>query len=185
LKQNSYLSSLRLQLGGETKHYLDFMNLIGRFKGRPLGMVLEDQPVVINPWLSEIADLLNESHASDRGELQRTETVERGSETIETSEQYLLGYVPFLAEPQPVNMGAAKRVVSGDATAEIVSLIKQYTENSQTKFDSYRGTFDYFIWLTSLGTGFGLMWLASKAGGTSAASAPVNPFPAVVGVVPI
>lgn len=182
--ENAYLSSLTVRLNGETKHYFDFMNLLGSFKGRPLGMVPEEGYAVINPRLAEIAELLQEAHASDRGVIEQTESVQRAGEELERTQHYIRGYIPFIQQSRAVDIGAATRVLSGDATAGIVELIKRWTETGQSGFDSYRGTVDYFIWLTSLGVGFGLMWLASRTADTGA-SIPTNPFPAMLGVLPL
>lgn len=155
----------------DEKHCKDPKDNMGYLHGYPFGMADLASGLIVTPQDCHLASIWR---TRDRNGSLRHED--------DAGQQWARGLINIEPGRHIVQLTGSRPAAAGSGSASVAARVKRFIEISQMEFNS-RPNVDYIIWLTSLGVGVGLPWLASKLsdnpGGTVAL-----PVGQIVGVMP-
>lgn len=152
-RYNTDYDTERVRLSGEARDFKDEKNLMSRLYGKPFGMAIEDLAVIINPLVADFGRKLREQDIS--GELEREVA----------DESCIKQHFLYDRQPELVNLNDAKAVVQGSQPPSRARQAEEFVKKGNAVFDR-QPLSTYMIWLTCLGSGFGLPWIANEVGPT-------------------
>jgi hypothetical protein len=155
-------------LDDEKGHWRDNGNHMGRFYGRPMGLVSERFDVVAHPRHCEIGRVHRRLAERGRDELELT--LQQGGEAVTVLAQEIRAALP--SEPRAVSAHDIEGVLGDSGGPRLGETSFEYAKKSQSRFGK-RNVVEVMVFVLAYAASFGMMWFFAEQSGTISRTIPM------------
>lgn len=155
-------------LDDETGHWRDNGNHMGRFHGRPMGLVSERYDVVAHPRHCEIGR--EHRRLAERGMDEVELTLRQGEDTMNVLAAEMRAALP--TQPRAVSAHDIEGVLGDSGGPRLGETSYEYAKKSQSRFGK-RNVVEIMTFVLAYGASFGMMWFFAEQSGAVTQSIPI------------